>query len=89
MGSIPWGIITGCAGDGSTGDGSTEKLAMTEADSSDANYNDGKLYTVAVTLDESGTYNYVFEFKDWNDTDTIGAPTETQTLIVNWLPSAW
>jgi len=83
MGSIPWGIVTGCTGDGTTGDGTTEKLTMTEANSSDANYNDGKLYTVAVALDESGTYNYVFEFKDWNGTDTIGAPTETQTLTVN------
>jgi hypothetical protein len=78
MGSIPWAVVTGC-----TGDGSTESHTMTEADSSDTNYNDGKLYTATVTLNESGTYNYVFDFKDWNGTDAFGAPTETQTLTVN------
>jgi len=79
--------MTGCGG--KEGSDETEKEAetselftMTEVDSGDTTYKDGKLYTVTVSITDSGTYTYSFVFTDSEGTAATGIPALENTLTV-------
>jgi len=76
-------IFTGCSS-GSKEEPVSERFSMTEADTSDTNYLDGKLYTLSSTLDitVSGSYTYKCMFNDWNGSASIGAPAEERVITI-------
>jgi hypothetical protein len=58
-----------------------EKHTMTEVNSSDTDYTDGKLYTAAVVLNTEGLHNYRFYASDGFDAAT-GSPTSESKVSV-------
>lgn len=83
---ISFMVLQTCAsGDGGGDDASnptTEIYTMTEVDSSDTTYSNGKDYEVSVTLNQAGSYPYKFVFSDGTNSAT-GSPASEQTLTVN------
>ncbi len=57
---------------------------MTEADTSDTNYLDGKLYTLSSTLDisVSGSYTCKCMFNNANGSASIGVSAEERVITI-------
>jgi len=78
-------IVTGCSGSSKEETQPLiERFTMTEADASDTNYLDGKLYTLSSTLDisVSGSYTCKCMFTDWNENASTDASTEERTVTI-------
>jgi hypothetical protein len=59
--------------------GDNEKYSMDEANSSDVDYTDGKLYAYSTTFDDVGTYKYRFQARDSQNAWATGPPTSDHT----------
>ncbi|MBI4843276.1 MAG: Ig-like domain-containing protein [Nitrospirae bacterium] len=53
---------------------------MTEVDSNDDDYSDGKLYYADIIISSTGDHSYTFTAKDSNNTDATGDPTSNNTV---------
>ena len=63
--------------------GSAEQFPMTEVDTNDNTYNDGKNYTFTTTIDRAGDgiLNYRFYFRNWTGS-ACGYPTMDHSVVV-------
>jgi hypothetical protein len=57
--------------------------SMTEVDTNDMDYANGKLYFTDMVLSSAGNYNYSFSAKDSTSSDAVGDPVGNKTVNVS------